>query len=87
MSKSGLTVPYLQVVRGTSPPDFTPRCPPHVDRILWQQFLAIDGILDGKYDQWVQHGGHGVPIPDDQWTADCPAPSPDGPDSPDVPIR
>lgn len=84
MKKSNRRPPYLHVV---PPATSIPSCPPGMDPILWQQFLAIDGILDGHYDQWIRQGAQGIPIRDDPGQPDDPAPGPDGPDVPDAPTR
>ena len=58
MSKSKLTVPYLQVVpQDGTPPDFTPPCPPCADRDDWQAAWHGQDIFSGQYDWWVMHGG------------------------------
>ena len=61
MFKTKHTVSYLQVVHGNTPPDFTPPCPPGLDREDWLAFLHFDEIYDGLYDYWVQHGGPFLP--------------------------
>lgn len=62
MSKSKLTVPYLQVVLpdGT-PPDFTSPRPAGVSERDWLIFLHAHDVMMNRYDYWLTHGGPFVP--------------------------
>jgi hypothetical protein len=57
MKKSRINAPYLQVVQGNTPPDFTPPRPDGVSERDWLVFLHIDDILANLYDYWFLHGG------------------------------
>lgn len=57
MKKRSRMVPYLQVVRDNTPPDFTPPRPEGVSERDWLVFLHMDDILANRYDYWFLHGG------------------------------
>lgn len=61
MKKRSRMVPYLQVVHGNTPPDFTPPCPPGLSPSDWLAFLHFEEIQDGLYDYWVRHNGLFLP--------------------------